>query len=294
MIPGCDLASWQGPPPWQVSAASIDWAAVKLTELQPGGISYRDPDAPDDWRYLKDLGKGRIAYLFARPATPVTATVALFCGMCDALGLAGGDGIALDHETTDGLSAAEVSQWAADVLALMERELGRRPLIYTYLDFAWSGNCAGLGGYPLWISDPSSPPGRPRVPAPWTTWKIHQYATTGPVDRDVAAWPSLADMRAAIGRPGPPLRPEDDDMPIQLNRGAGAQTPVTLTGQKYARFFPGRGNVADLRVDFGQDPPQDLRLDGTAEKLPVPPGANGITVTRLDDGPHDVSVALFG
>ena len=292
MIPGADLASWQGPPPWQLAAASISWAAVKFTEFQPGQVAYRDPDAAADWRYLRQLGKGRIAYLFGRPSTPVTATVALFAGECDALGLDDGDGIALDHEVTDGLTAAEVSLWALDVCRLLERELGRTPIVYTYLGFAWAGNCAGLGRYPLWIADPSSPPGRPRVPAPWRTWAIHQYAITGPVDRDTADWPSVPAMQATIGKPDPapaPPRWEDDDMAITLNTGAGAETLIALADDtKHVRFYSGR-QAAELRCEFSTGTAIGIRLAGTAERVAVPADDHGVTVTRLDDGHNEVS-----
>ena len=86
--------------------------------------------------------------------------------MCDAVGLADGDGVALDLEVTDGLSAAVVASWAHDVLRLLERQLRRVPLLYTFLSFADEGNCAGLGGYPLWIADPSSPAAGPASPHP--------------------------------------------------------------------------------------------------------------------------------
>jgi len=259
---------------------------VKFSEFKPGSISYRNPDAGTDFAYLRRLGKGRIAYLFGHPSTSVTATVALFAGMCDALGLEDGDGIALDHEVTDGLSAAQVSQWARDVLRLLERALHRRPVCYTYLSFAWAGNCAGLGGYDLWISDPGRPPGYPRVPAPWNTWRIHQWGVTG-IDRDLADWPSLAAMRAAIGRPRPkPPRIEED--PMLLFRGVNAETPLALPeGTAFVRFYAGPQH-AELRCHFPSGQVADVHLTGTSEKVLVPAGEHGVSVIRLDDGAHEV------
>jgi lysozyme len=201
-LPGVDVASYQGlPGQWKGSAGAIQWAAVKLTEYEPGGHSYVNPDALADWEFLKAAGHGRIAYLFGHPSMPVAATVNLFTKTVSAFGgLLPGDGIMLDHETTDGRSAAQVSTWAQDVLQLLKRNLGRTPMVYTYLSFAWEGNCNGLGAYPLWISDPDSPAGRPRVPSPWKTWAIHQYSVTGGIDRDVTTWTTRKTMAAVIGK----------------------------------------------------------------------------------------------
>jgi lysozyme len=204
-LAGVDLASFQGTPAqWKAAAGNISWAAVKLTELQPGGRVYVNPDAAADWAYLGQQGLGRVAYLFGHPSQGPAASAAFFSSELGKLGLADGDAIALDLEVTDGFGPAAVSVWAGAVMAILESHFGRPPLLYTFRSFAAEGNCAGLGGYPLWISDPDHPAGRPTVPAPWKTYAIHQYGITGAIDRDFAAYPTLAAMRAALGRIPPP------------------------------------------------------------------------------------------
>ena len=203
-LPGIDLSSWQGPPAdWQSNAGHIDWAAIKISELGSDGSRYVSPDAAADWAYLRQHGLGRVAYFYGHPSISASASVALFLGALDALGLADGDAVALDIETTDGRTAAEVYQWCLDALQLVQRETGRIPLCYTYLSFAEAGNCRSLAGFPLYVSDPSSPPGHPRVPAPWRGWSIHQTSITSALDRDVAAYATLGAMRAALGKPVP-------------------------------------------------------------------------------------------
>ena len=172
MLRGVDVAVFQGDPSsWAPDAGDIDWGAVKLTELVPKNVRYVNPDAAADWNWLAQQAKGRIAYL-----------------------------IALDLETNDGLAAADVASWARAVLTQLESSLHRRPLVYTYIDFAVAGNCAGLGDYPLWIADPSHPAGSPQVPLPWRTWAIHQYATVDNLDRDVADYSSKGAMVSALGK----------------------------------------------------------------------------------------------
>ena len=210
MIAGVDVSAFQGPPAdWTSVAGQIDWAGVKISEYEPGGDKYVNPDAASDWAALGSLGKGRLAYLFGHPSASAAESAALFTGQLGALGIHDGDAVALDLEVNDGLGAAAVASWAADVLARLERDLDRLPVLYTFLSFAEAGNCAGLGKYPLWIADPSSPAGHPRIPAPWKTWALHQWRITGPIDRDVAAYDSLAAMRKALGKAAPVARVTD-------------------------------------------------------------------------------------
>jgi GH25 family lysozyme M1 (1,4-beta-N-acetylmuramidase) len=200
-LAGVDVSSYQGTPgQWVPDAGGFSWAAVKITELEPKGIKYVNPYRAADWEWLAANKKGRIAYLFGHPSVSAADTVDFFISELDALKLEDNDGVALDLETSDGESAAHVAAWGAAVQAQLKSKLGREPLLYTFLDFARSGNCAGLGGYPLWIADPSAPAGRPTVPAPWKTWAIHQYDISGAIDKDVAHYPGLPQMYAALGK----------------------------------------------------------------------------------------------
>jgi Glycosyl hydrolases family 25 len=225
-VDGVDVSSFQGEPAtWAASAGAIQWAAVKITELIPpenaGGspVEYLNPDAAADWAYLKSRGLVRVAYLFGHPSVSPAASVDWFLSRLTPLGIADGDAIALDHEVTDGLGPAAVSNWAVSVQRLLQARLGRVPLLYTFLDFAGEGNCAGLGGYPLWISDPSSPAGHPRVPAPWSAWALHQYATTGSIDRDVSSYATPAAMTAALGKtlPKPATRKDIEMILVEVD-----------------------------------------------------------------------------
>ncbi len=278
-LPGVDVSSFQGTPrSWMPQAGSISWAAVKISELQPDGTRYVNPDAAADWSALRAEGKGRVAYLFGHPATSVAATVDLFAGEIHRLGLDDGDGICLDHEVSDGRAPADVAAWGRSVLAILRHDFGRAPLLYTFLSFAAEGNCTGMGGYPLWIADPSSPEGRPRVPEPWTSWAIHQYRITGGIDRDLASWPTLAAMQAALGKPRPPAKGPavtehvtQGKLPLaalcrQHGQGATPAQVLRLTAEHSpGRAFPGNvahwiNEVFDGVRDAQADVPAGLHL----------------------------------
>lgn len=204
-LQGVDLSSYNGPPgTWQQAAGDITWAAVKLTELGVGGSRYVSPDAAADWAFLKQHGKGRIAYCFGHPSVSPDETVSFFASEVAKVGLEDADAVALDLESNDiNVSPAAVAEWACDVQAALEVDYDRVPLLYTFRNFAAEGNCAGLAKYPLWISDPSDAAGQPQVPAPWTGWAIHQHSTSGAIDRDVANYATLDAMQDALGRRAP-------------------------------------------------------------------------------------------
>ena len=200
MLPGADASQWQGPPAdWKPLAGAISWAGIKITELSASG-PYLNPDAEADLAFLASAGKGRIFYMFGHPDTSPGESARFFLGEISRLGFGDDDAVALDLEVNASKPPGVVAGWAQDVLSMLEKALDRLPLLYTYLSFAEAGNCGGLGRFPLWISDPSSPAGKPRVPRPWSDWAIHQWRITGPLDRDVAAFGDLAGMRKALGR----------------------------------------------------------------------------------------------
>jgi GH25 family lysozyme M1 (1,4-beta-N-acetylmuramidase) len=245
---GVDVAVYQGPPAdWRSEAGKITWAGVKLTELEPGGVRYVNPDAADDWRWLRANKKGRIAYLFGHPSTGPVDSVAFFTSELRKLGLEDHDAVALDLETSDGLTPQQVDAWAVTVMEQLHRRLHRMPLLYTFISFAEQGNCNSLGKYPLWLADPSNPRGKPAVPAPWKTWAIQQYVITGPIDRDVANYRTMAEMHRHLGRVKEPQE--------MINLGGSINGPVAS-----ARWNDGVSVVAGLGKDGHI---QTARFDGS-------------------------------
>ncbi len=222
-IPGVDVSSFQGPPgSWRAAAGKVKWVAVKLTELQPRNVPYVNPDAAEDWSYVGSQRLGRIGDMFAHPSVSPRESVALFANELKLLGLRDTDGLMLDLEVTDGLSPAEVSAWAGAVMADLHARFNRTPILYTFISFAEEGNTQGLGKYPLWIADPSSPVGKPVVPPPWKDWAIHQYAIGGSIDRDVAKFATVAAMQEAFGAAAPPPKPEDGNLGGAITGGVTA------------------------------------------------------------------------
>jgi lysozyme len=290
MIRGVDIASFQGlPGEWRAKAGAFDFAAVKLTELGASGSKYVNPDAADDWSYLGQQKKIRLAYAFGHPSTLPSATVALLASALGPLGLQDGDGVALDLENTDGLAPAEVASYARATTAAMRALFGRAVVLYSDLAFFEAGNCEGCGSCLGWIADISRPAGLPRVPSPFKSWAIHQWSWS-PLDEDVANFASPAAMRAAIGKAAPPKPRAIGDDAMLLNRGAGAVTPFPVAEPaNKVRVFCAEG-TAELTWNLVGEPVHVLKLTpASSEVITLPAGKHAVRFVRVDGGGNDVA-----
>ncbi|MFD9948041.1 glycoside hydrolase family 25 protein [Nonomuraea sp. NPDC059023] len=182
LLHGIDVSNWQGAVDWGAHAKSgVAFAFAKATE----GGDWSDRFFRRNWNGMRESWIVSGAYHFGRPKGDPAEHARHFLRTVQAAGgLRRGDLIALDLETNDGLPPDRVARYARRWCRFIEREAGVRPFIYTFLWFARSGNCAGLGEYPLWIASPQQPRGRPIVPGPWTAWTIHQHSNS-PLDRNV-------------------------------------------------------------------------------------------------------------
>lgn len=221
---GVDISSYQSAIP-----AGVDFAILKATE----GLTINDSRFVGWWGILR--GKPRGAYHFGHPKNSAIQEADHFLSIV-AHRLAPGDVLVLDHEVNDGMSAAHCAQWAKDWCTRVKQKTGITPWVYTFLSFAWAGNCAGLGSYPLWIADPSSAAGHPRVPSPWKTWVMHQYTSAGGIDRDVFNG-SATDWRA-LGGAQPQQQEEDMAYIESFAAAAGQQVPANgFAAIKYTKNY---------------------------------------------------------
>lgn len=170
---GFDVSHWNAP---NLPAARWWFLIAKATE----GTGYTDPTAAH-WRAtVTKAGKRFGLYHFARPDTGNGATAE-----ADWFVTAGnpqpGDLVVLDIEVHGPSPAAWVNEWCTRV----HQRTGARPIVYTNLSVG--DTLDGCGHHPLWIADPSSRAGHPRLPAPWSSWVMHQYGTLSGFDRDIAA-----------------------------------------------------------------------------------------------------------
>lgn len=240
MIYGRDVSNWQGSYQWPDDLA---FGFAKASE----GTGFVDAQFAHNWTAMAAKKMVRGAYHFGHPDHNPTTEANHFLSVVRARGLHDGDLLALDLETTDGNTAAHVASWARQFCAHVTTQVGRKPLLYTFVSFARGGYCAGLGTYPLWIAAPSNPAGHPPMPlGPWSSWAVHQYGWS-PVDLDCSHL-TAAQLRALGGDPTQPA--EEDDMPDTVS--LGTTKPVKLTAGKKTRVL----------FDKEYEDPKKMHADG--------------------------------
>jgi lysozyme len=209
-VPGIDVSHHQEVVNWAaVADAGEVFAFAKASE----GMSVPDLYFADNWSGMKQAGILRGAYHFFHPAVDAAAQAAFFLkrlanANSGSTLLAPGDlPVTLDLEIVDGVAPAGIIDGATKWLVAVEQATGRRPILYTYVDF-WKntlGNPNALSAYPLWIAQYSGTP--PHVPGGWTDWTFWQFSSnqtvggvSGPADVD-AFKGSVDALRALAGFP---------------------------------------------------------------------------------------------
>lgn len=201
MIYGQDVSNWQGAYAWP---SGLQFGFAKATE----SVNYTDVQFTHNWAALKAKGMVRGAYHFGHPANNPTSEAQYFLKAVRARGLEAGDLLCLDLEVSNGQSASRIQYYAKTWCEYVKSHTGVTPILYTYRSFATS-YCAGLGGYPLWIADPTTA-GRPRVPSPWRSWVLHQYSTAGGIDHDCSNLSKAQLAALGVGGAPTPMSGEDD------------------------------------------------------------------------------------
>ncbi|WBP87035.1 peptidoglycan-binding protein [Kitasatospora cathayae] len=215
---GVDVSSYQ---PSGYDTSGLSFAFVKATE----STNYVNP------KYSAQLDTARSAglvvghYHFAHPGN-AGAQARYFLDNVD---LRPGEVIAYDWEAS-GVSQGDRDAWISAVKAALP---GVKVLLYCNRDF-WRNIDSENGGPAdgLWIADPNAPAGRPNISFPWV---IHQYSWSGGIDRNVANFGSIGDLRAWVG---------ENAVPAQ----APASDPNAFPGSQY--FGPGQSN--DYVARLGQ------------------------------------------
>jgi lysozyme len=180
-IHGIDVSKYQGNVDWQaVHAAGIQFAWLKATE----GANHLDPKFLHNWAAAKAAGVPRGAYHFVYWCRPWQEEIAWFERNVpvdeDALPPV------LDVEPTPDsrtcsrvLYRDEVLPEMAAMLAELEHHYGKRPVIYTSVDFYQAILQPGeFSEYPIWIRSTKY---SPHVKYGDRKWHFWQYQSDGSV-----------------------------------------------------------------------------------------------------------------
>ncbi|MCP2336056.1 glycoside hydrolase family 25 protein [Actinomadura rupiterrae] len=168
---GIDVSSFDQGIDWR--SGDLAFGIAKATE----GRTLDDPGFAQNWKELGQYGKVRGAYHYAHPDNDPVQEADHFVRVVQQQGLKDGDLLMLDLEDSDGRSTQAVNAWAKTWLERVTQQTGVKPFFYSSWSFAQQYG-AGLGDYPLWVAHYGEDAGQVTPPAPWTSWTLHQYAST--------------------------------------------------------------------------------------------------------------------
>jgi GH25 family lysozyme M1 (1,4-beta-N-acetylmuramidase) len=180
---GLDVSDFQGHFDWSATSG-LSFGTFRLTQgLGGAGTASPDPDAAWNHREIAKAQLHRGAYHFLDPRLPGAQQAAYMVAEHAKLGTTSHDSFWCDNETGAGVSAAAIATCAKAFMRELDKLVPRNPRgVYTFIDFAASGCCAGLGEYALWLAHPGAL--APTPPPPWHRWKFWQFGTRNGVDAD--------------------------------------------------------------------------------------------------------------
>ncbi len=176
-VHGLDVSRWQGPIDWrQAKASGVSFVFMKATE----GGDFLDPMFEEHRRGAQAAGVPWGAYHYYYFCRPAREQAQWFIQNVPK----GADlPHVLDMEWTphsktctlrpDGRTVRAEAQKFLDIL---ERHYGRRPIVYTTVDFYGDTNIARLPKTDFWLR---SVAGHPRQVYPGAVWRFWQYTGTG-------------------------------------------------------------------------------------------------------------------
>ncbi len=203
---GLDVSNFQGAFPWS-QQSGLSFGIYRLTQgLSTAGTNSPDPTAQHNHDGIKALGIRHGAYHFLDPFEDGTAQAALFIAAHKRIGLDETDMLWLDNENARNPGPAQTAGCARAFMAELDKLCPRNPRgVYTFISYATTGHCAGLGKYPLWLAFPAST--APQPPPPWAHWTFWQWGARKGVDAD-AFNGTAADLDAWIRSFGPAPLPQ--------------------------------------------------------------------------------------
>jgi lysozyme len=296
---GIDVSNYAGDFDWS-SQTGLSFGICRATQgLGQAGTNSPDPYLPWNWPRIKSKGLARGAYHFLDPYQDGAQQAEYFVNTLSEQGLLTTDMLWLDNETA-GSSPAAVASCAAAFMTKLSALRPHNPRgVYSFWSFITSGNCAGLGNYPLWLAIYQS--ATPGAPAPWKSWRFWQSGGTSNHDNDVYIGSAaelnqwIASFQPTTPTPKPPS--EDEVQSGQLNNGAGAVTVITVPFGSAKNIAFGCDNgvqdlpPASLRVaiyDTAWHIHEDVMVSSTTGQtvvtFPAPAKTGVISIKRLDNG----------
>lgn len=198
-VHGTDVSKYQRSVDWhKAKAGGVSFAFIKATE----GGDRIDDYFDEHWRMTKAAGVPRAAYHFFYFCRPASEQAAWFIrnvpnersALPPVLDMEWNPDSPTCKKRPD---AATVRSEMKTFLSIVEKHYGKKPIIYTSLDFFDDNGLSGFRGYPYWLRSVAGHPTDKYADHPFTFW---QYTGTGVIpgirgnadinvfNGDMAAW----------------------------------------------------------------------------------------------------------
>jgi lysozyme len=183
MVRGIDVSAYQKDISWEaIKNAGLEFGFIKATE----GTTYKNKHYP---RHRRAAGRRGIpvgAYHFAHPDFD-DGPEAEADHFLEAADPRPGDLLPVLDLERKGSSPTDTARWANRWLRHVEREIGHKPILYTYSAFASGlvGHEKRLTRYPLWLANYGKNNGRVNpvsTVGAWTSIAVHQYTSEGRIE----------------------------------------------------------------------------------------------------------------
>lgn len=295
MLHGTDISAFQS-----TTVPAGDFVIIKATQ----GTGYTNSKLAAQLADARRKGMLVGFYHFPEFGNDPLADARHFCSVVAPL-LRPGDKVILDHEAGSPPSATHAAAWGMKFLPYTETHCRRRPWVYSNISWASGGYCAGMGVYPYWCADPSSPAGKPRVRGPFKSWIAHQYSSAGGIDRDVFNGTRADWLGSPTPTPTPTPTPleEDEMLTRDLKPGLGEKTGCPFDAGKFTKalFFADNGFKDGKNVVATQPVTVRyalLRVDGTWQTGTVKVGradtdkASTVQKVAFTDAKNTVAISV--
>jgi lysozyme len=230
-VHGIDVSKFQGPIDWgKVADSGVKFAWIKATE----GGDRLDERFQANWEGAKAAGVPRGAYHFVYWCRPPMEEMANFEQAAPVEADALPPVLDVEATPTSKTCKKHLTQDGAIaqmkvMLEEMERHYGKRPVIYTTVDFYQAILADGaFMDYPIWVRSTKYHPAVRYGSRPWTFWQYQSdahVAGIGPkVDRN-AFYGTSGDWTAFLREPGAHAAP----MKVMQTQLAGKAPPVEST-----------------------------------------------------------------
>jgi lysozyme len=181
-LQGVDVSHYQPTVNWATVKTSSSFVFVKATD----STGMVDSHFTTHWNGAKEAGLPRGAYHFFHPKDDVDRQVANFTRhlKSDPGELPPVVDVEEFKNEYQAFTCAELAGMLQRFSQGVEKELGRKPMIYTNHQTWRTSFCDHpyFNDHPLWLAEyMSQPTQQPKLPPGWKSWSFWQYSETGKV-----------------------------------------------------------------------------------------------------------------